>query len=182
MNYFKLLTLLLLTFVLYYGQTEHIQVFAEGNYEEKHQSQDDKSLDDDFWEDIGEFIGWGAIIALGITGAIYPIRRIIKLNGINNFGIKKTCISIAKFLGKNHLFIGILTFLLSIFHGLTMYLSELKLDDEMVIGLASLLFMGIAIIVGVVMFKNKKFLKLKKAHTTLMALTLLTIIFHIISS
>ena len=52
--------------------------------------------------------------------------------------------------------IGIIALALSIFHGVTMYLSEGKLEREGIIGLGAVIFMIVAGILGTVLYKNKK--------------------------
>ena len=78
--------------------------------------------------------------------------------------------------------IGIIALALSIFHGVTMYLSEGKLESEGIIGLGAVIFMMVAGILGTVLYKNKKVKSLRTTHTILIAFALIIGFVHIFIS
>ena len=134
------------------------------------------------YEEIGEMVGWGTVVAMGAAGILFPIRKSAKWIIKNYPESKNIYISISKFFGKYHLLIGIIALALSIFHGVAMYLSEGRLEGQGIIGLGAFILMVIAGIFGTVLFKNKKVKSLRTTHTILIAFALLTGFVHIITS
>ena len=63
-----------------------------------------------------------------------------------------------------------------------MYLSEGRLESEGIIGLGAFIFMMIAAIFGMVLFKNKKAKSLRTTHTILIGFALIIALVHIITS
>ncbi len=159
----------------------------DDDYEEEYEYQEDESEDgeedeDGPYEDIGEMVGWGAVIAMGTGALIFPLRRSMKTVITNFPEAKSIFISITKFFGKYHIFIGVIALALSIFHGVAMYLSEGELESEGIIGLGAVILMVIAGILGTALYKNKKSKSLRTAHTILIVFAILIGIAHIFVS
>jgi hypothetical protein len=134
------------------------------------------------YEKIGETLGWGAIIAMGVAGVIYILRRSTK-TVVNKFpDAKDKFISVTRFLGKYHIGIGVIALILSIIHGVLMYLSEGRLDGDGLIGLGSVIFMALASILGSVLYKMKKVKSLRISHSALIALAFIVALIHIIGA
>ena len=108
------------------------------------------------FKEIGKVVGWGTVVAMGAAGVIFPIRRSAKWVITNYPKSKNIFISISKFIGKYHMLIGIMALALSIFHGVTMYLSEGELGGKGIIGLGAVIFMIVAGILGTIFYKTKK--------------------------
>lgn len=183
MNYFKFLFIALLTVGIFYGTSEMIHVSADDHFYEDydmmghdHHYYGYEKHENEFLEDVGKFIGWSSLVVFCIAGLIYPFRRILKIDGFQ--GIKP----LTRFLGKNHRLIGFLALFVSITHGFLMYFSERKIDDDLLIGIVAVIFMGASAIIGLSFFKNRKVLKLKYTHTSFIVVTLLIILLHIFSS
>ena len=149
----------------------------EGKYENYEGGEEDSPF-----EEIGKTAGWGTVIAMGAAGLIFPLRRSMKLVTTSLPGAKRLFISISKFFGKYHILIGILALLLSIFHGITMYLNEGELESEGIIGLGAVILMVIAGILGAVLFKNKKVKTLRTTHSILIAFAILITAVHILAT
>lgn len=182
MNYLKVLFIPLLVFALYIGTAGIDTVLADKDEKYERYEEHGENQLEELFEELGEFLGWTATVALGVAGMIFPIRRLTK-SVITHFPSFKTIyISIAKFLGKYHISIGILALNLTIIHGITMLISEGELDDDGVIGLVSFIFMVIASIVGAVLFKNKKIKRVRTTHTTVIVITLFTVVLHVFVS
>ncbi|WP_342431514.1 hypothetical protein [Neobacillus sp. FSL H8-0543] len=173
---------ILFVFGLSYVVIESNQVSADDDFEEKYEIHEEDDDEEGTYEEIGKTIGWGTVIAMGAAGLIFPIRRSAKWIITNYPKSKNIFISISKFLGKYHLYLGLIALALSIFHGVAMYLSEGKLESEGIIGLGAVIFMMIAGILGTVLFRNKKVNILRTTHTTLIAFALLIGFVHIITS
>ena len=131
------------------------------------------------YEELGENLGWGAVIAMGTAGVIFILRRSMKTVITNFPDSKNIFISISKFFGKYHILIGIIALAFSIFHGIAMYLSEGALEKDGIIGLGSVIFMAIASIIGAVLFKKKKLKSLRTTHTALIGLAIVIGLVHI---
>ncbi|WP_431027400.1 hypothetical protein [Lysinibacillus sp. LZ02] len=183
MRYLKILCIALtFIFSIQYVTT----VFADDDFEEHYEYGDEHSdkedHEDERYEDIGKLIGWSSLLAIGAAGLIFPIRRIMK-SVITTFPqSKQLYISITKFLGKYHILIGIAALMLSICHGVLMYLNEGELESEGIIGLAAVILMIIAAIMGAVLFKNKKVKSLRTTHTILVTFGVVIALFHIFIS
>ena len=87
-----------------------------------------------------------------------------------------------KYLGKYHIYIGILALLLSIGHGLLMYFSEGELESEGIVGLGAVILMIVAGIFGAILYKKKKGKGLRFFHTMLISITIIVVVFHILIS
>lgn len=147
---------------------------------EHHETKWDK--EDKGIEEIGQLVGWGSIFVIGAAGLIFPMRRLTK-TVMNNFpSMKQFYFSSTKFLGKYHIYIGIIALLLSIGHGLLMYLSEGELEIEGLVGLGAVILMIVAGIVGGILYKNKKMKNLRFAHKVLMAFTIIVGVLHVLIS
>ncbi|MFO7317122.1 MAG: hypothetical protein C0P75_008705 [Bacilli bacterium] len=184
MNYLKLLMALIFCFALI-CTSGHI-AFADDDFGEHHEHYEwgygKKEHIDDRYEDAGEMIGWGTVITFAVAGLIFPMRRLTKPMITTFPSIKQIYISLTKFLGKYHILIGIVTVLLSICHGILMYLHEGRLEDEGVSGLVSAIVLGIAGLIGLMLFNNKKVKSLRTTHMTLIAVTMVIALFHIFIS
>ncbi len=152
--------------------------FYQENYE--HNGEDHKK--DSAFEEIGELLGWGTAIVVGIAWLLFPVRRSAKMILTNIPEAKTLFISISRFLGKNHVFIGVTALVLSIVHGIFMYISEGKLESEGFTGIASVLFMVIAGIIGMVLMKNKKAKSARTTHIILLVFATVIGAFHILIS
>lgn len=181
MKSFKMLLISLLSiFVVSFVPIESNFVSADDDFEEKYEYHGE-DREDEAYEEIGEMAGWGTVLASVAAGILFPIRKSAKWILTNIPEGKRIFISISKFFGKYHLFIGIVALALSLFHGVTMYLSE-GLEIEGMVGLGAFILMIIASVFGTILFKNKKVKSLRTTHTVLMAFTLLIGFIHIIAS
>jgi hypothetical protein len=167
-------------FVISFVTIESNFVSADDDFEEKYEYHGE-DREEEAYENIGEMAGWGTVLTMGAAGILFPIRKSAKWILTNVPEVKSIFISISKFFGKYHLFIGIVALTLSLFHGVAMYLSE-GLEIEGMIGLGALILMVLASIFGTVLFKNKKVKSLRTTHTVLMAITLLIGFVHIVTS
>jgi len=184
MKFFKLLLIsLLATFTINFVTIESNTVSADDDFEEKyeHHGEEGDSVTEKY-EDIGKLVGWSTVIAMGAAGVIFPMRRTSKWAIKNIPELKSIFISISKFFGKYHLFIGIIALALSISHGMIMYISEGELETEGIIGLIAFSFMLIAGVFGTLLFKNKKMKNLRITHTLLIGFALFIVFVHIIAS
>ncbi len=172
---------ILVIMTINYVTTASNLVYADDDFEKYHENHEGVKGEDSY-EDIGEAVGWGTVITMIIAGLIYPIRRSMKLVITNFPGLKKMYISISRFFGKYHIFIGIIALVLSIIHGIFMYLSDGELESEGIIGLGAVGLIVIASIVGSVLFKNKKVKSLRTTHTILIVLAFLVGAIHIFVS
>lgn len=166
---------------LNYGFFADNIAFADDDYYEENYDREDHE-DDGALKDLGELIGWGAAILMGVAGLLFPIRKSAKMILTNFPNAKTLFISISKFLGKNHVFIGLTALVLSIAHGISMYISEGELESEGFTGIASVLLMVIAGVVGMVLMKNKKAKSARTTHTILLVFALIIAGFHILIS
>ncbi|NMD69714.1 hypothetical protein HHO41_05395 [Bacillus sp. DNRA2] len=175
---------LLFVFALNFVTTGNNLVSADDDDDKKYEQYEggEERGEDSPYEDLGKTVGWGTVIAMGTAGIIFPLRRSMKAVTTNFPEAKKGFIALTKFFGKFHIPIGIIALGLSIFHGITMYLSEGELESEGIIGLGSVVLMAIAGIVGAVLFKNKKAKSLRTTHTILIAFALLIGAVHIFAS
>ena len=163
--------------VLYVTSNE--VVFADDDEEYEHHDRKEGGEDEGL-EEIGEMVGWGSVFVIGAAGLIYPTRRLTK-SVITNFpSMKQLYLSVTKFLGKYHIYIGIIALLLSIGHGILMYLSEGELESEGIVGLGAVILMIVAGIVGAILYKNKKVKNLRFVHTMLMLFAIIVgLLLHI---
>ncbi|WP_071394769.1 hypothetical protein [Bacillus tuaregi] len=176
-----LLIALFFVFSLSYVAVGSNVVSADDDYEEDYENHDEEEKEE-IYEELGETLGWASVIAMVAAGLLFPFRKSAKWIVIHYPRLKTHYISIVKFFGKYHLAIGIIAFAVTIFHGVTMYLSEGKLGDDGIIGLGSGILMVIAGIIGFFLFKNKKVKILRTTHMILFAFALLIGVVHIIAS
>jgi hypothetical protein len=163
--------------------------FADDDFDDKYENHEeggdyehgDGGKDGEF-EEIGETVGWGTVIAMGAAGLIFPIRRSAKTIIKSYPESKNVYLSISKFFGKYHILIGIAALALAIFHGTMMFLSEGELEGEGIVGLGSGVLMAIAGILGIFLFKNKKLKNLRTTHTILIAFAIGIGLIHIFAS
>ena len=180
MKYLKILLMsFLFIFTLSYVTIGSNLVSADDDFDEKYENHEESDSEEGAFKEIGGMVGWGTVVAMGAAGVIFPIRRSAKWVIKNYPESKNIFISISKFFGKYHILIGIIALALSIFHGVTMYLSEGELEGQGIIGLGAVILMVIAGIVGSVLYKNKKVKSLRTAHITLTAFALLIGFIHI---
>lgn len=151
-------------------------------YQEYGEHREGGKHDDEAYEDVGEALGWGTAIAMGAAGIIFILRRSMK-TVITKFPDSKSIfISLSKFFGKNHIWIGVIALVLSIIHGVLMFLSEGELDGDGIIGLGSVIFMAIASAIGAVLVKKKKLKSLRTTHTIFIGLAVVIGLIHIIAA
>lgn len=184
MKYLKILLISFLSiFILSFVTLERNFVSANdvyaGKYENHEEHGDNK---EGAYKEIGGMVGWGTVMSMGAAGLIFPIRKSAKWILKNYPASKSLFISISKFFGKYHLFIGTAAITLGIFHGVTMYLSEGELETGGVIGLGALILMMIAGVFGAALFKNKKVKSLRSLHAILIAFAILIVFIHIVTS
>jgi hypothetical protein len=183
MKYFKMLLILFLSiFIISFITIESNFVSADDDFEEKYENHGEDDDSEEVYEEIGKTAGWGTIIAIGAAGILFPLRKSAKWIIKNYPESKNIFIFIFKFFRKYHLFIGTIALALSLFHGVTMYLSEGELKIEGIIGLGALLLLMIAGIFGMILYKYKKVRSLRNTHTILIAFALLIGFVHIIIS
>jgi hypothetical protein len=184
MKYFKMLLISLLSiFIISFVTNESNFVSADDGYEEKYEThREDHDGEGEVYEDIGSTFGWGTIIAMGAAAIIFPLRKSAKWIIKTYPQSKIIFLSISKFFRKYHLLIGTVALVLSLFHGVAMYLSEGGLEIEGIIGLGAFIFMLIAAIFGTILSKNKKVKSFRTAHTILIAIALLIGFVHIITA
>lgn len=188
MKYFKLMFMAFsFVFLLTFASSVSSIVFADYDYGEKYEYHEDewyheKGHKDGPYEDIGELVGWGTVIAMGAAVLILPLRRSMKQVISHLPSTKNIFISISRFFGKYHIYIGVSALALSIIHGAIMYLNEGRLKDEGIIGLGAVIAMAIAGILGTILSKNKKSISLRTTHTIFMIFALLIGIGHIFIS
>ena len=184
MKYFKMLLISFLSIVTISVVTiESNFVSADDDFEQNYENHGENHDDSEgAYEDIGKTVGWGTVIAMGAAGVLFPIRKSAKWIITNYPESKNILISISKFFRKYHLFIGTIALALSLFHGVTMYLSEGELKIEGIIGLGALLLLMIAGIFGIILYKNKKVKSLRTTHIILITFAFLIVFVHIITS
>ena len=184
MKFFKMILISFLSiFIISFVTIGINSVSADNEFEEKYENHgEDDDRGEDAYEEIGEMVGWGTVIAMGAAGILFPIRKSAKWIITNYPKSKNIFITLSKFFRKYHLLIGIIALALSIFHGIAMYLSEGRLEREGIIGIGAFIFMMIAAIFGTILFKNKKVKSLRTTHTILIAFALLIAFVHIITS
>ncbi len=185
MKYLQMLLVsLLFVFAFNYAPTGSNLVFADDDIEQFYENPggEKEHGENGPYEDIGKTIGWGTIIAMGIAGLIFPIRRSMKWVITNLPGAKNIFISVSKNLGKYHIFIGMAALALGTTHGVAMFLDKGELESEGIIGLGAVVLMVLAGIVGAVLFKHKKMKSLRTAHSSLIAFAILMGCIHIFAS
>lgn len=184
MNFLKwFLISLLITFTIGFVTLDNHFGFADDDFDERHEYHyDDYKHEEEAYEDLGETVGWGTLIAMGAAGLILPIRKSAKWT-IRKFPkSKRFYLSSSKYLGKYHLFFGIMAIVLSAGHGVAMYISEGELESEGIIGLVAFLLMIIAAVFGTAIFKNKKVKSYRTTHTILIVLALFIGLVHLFTS
>ena len=180
MKYLKMLLMsFLFIFTLSYVTIGSNIVSADDDFDERYENHEESDSKEGAFKEIGGMVGWGTVVAMGAAGVIFPIRKSAKWVITNYPKSKNRFILISKFIGKYHLLIGVIALALSIFHGVTMYLSEGGLEGQGIIGLGAVILMMIAGILGSVLNKNKKVKSLRTAHMTLTAFALLIVFIHI---
>lgn len=184
MQYFKMLLISLFAiFTISFVTIGTSLVSADDDFEDKYENHgEEHEHGDETYEDIGEMVGWGTIIAMGAAAIIFPIRKSAKWILKNYPASKKLYISLSKLFGKYHLLIGAIALGLSMLHGVAMYLSEGALESEGVIGLGAVILMVLAAIFGTVLYKHKKVKSLRTTHVVLMVFAFLIGFVHIITS
>lgn len=183
MRRFQLLFMaLLIVLSLNYGIFANDIANADDFYQENYEHHGEDHEEDSALEEIGELLGWGAAIAMGVAGLLFPVRKSAKMILTKIPNAKTFFITISRLLGKNHVFIGVLALGLSIAHGISMYVSEGKLESEGLTGVAAVLLMVIASIIGMILMKNKKAKSARTIHTTLLVFALVIGAFHILIS
>ncbi len=184
MNYLKVFFISFLIFALFYGNIGLKSVSADDDENDfyEHHEEGLEGNENELYEEIGELIGWGTAASLCVAGALFPMRRLTKIIANNFKGHKKPYLFFARLLGKYHILIGITALILSIVHGIVMYLSEGELESEGIIGLGAVLFLFMASAAGLILHKNKKTKSIRATHITLIAITLFTAVFHIFVS
>jgi hypothetical protein len=185
----KYMKLLMLTFLLLigFGAVANTVVFAddddekyEYNFEGEYgEGRGGHGEDEGPFEELGKMLGWGTAAAMGAAGVFFPMRRSMKWTIAQWPSAKSSVISLTKFLGKIHVPLGIIALVISIVHGVTMFISEGELEGEGIIGLASVIFLAIAAIFGATLLKNKKSKTVRTIHISLIGLALLIGLFHI---
>ncbi|MBB6445138.1 hypothetical protein [Bacillus benzoevorans] len=190
MRYAKLLMIVFLL-LIGIGAGAKTVVFADDDDDERYEynyqgeygkHSDGRDEEDGPYEEIGKMLGWGTAAAMGAAGVFFPIRRSMKWTIANLPSAKSFVISLTKFLGKIHVPLGIAALVISIVHGVTMFMSEGELEGEGFIGLASVIFMAIAAIFGATLMKNKKAKTVRTIHISLLGLALLIAIIHIFTA
>lgn len=182
MKYLKLGALVLIVmFTFHFAAAGSSVVYADDDEREEHYEGPEGRDGEGVFEDVGGNVGWGTVIAMGAAGLILPVRRSMKSVIKKAPGAKTLVLSTAKFLGKYHIFIGILALILVGFHGTLMYLSEGELEGEGILGLGAAILMVTAGILGAFLFRNKKAKSLRTTHTIIVAIAILIAVVHIAS-
>lgn len=133
-------------------------------------------------KEVGELLGWGAAIAIVTAGLLFPVRRSAKIVLQKVPSAKKIFIAFSKFLGKNHVLIGIFALVLVITHGVSMLVNEWEFEFEALTGIGTFSFMLIAAMFGIFLIKNKKAKRMRNIHITLLVFALLIGVVHIFLS
>lgn len=171
---------------LSFGSTASNLVYADDDGEKYENyggyGEEGEKGEDGPYEEVGETLGWGTVIAMGAAGVIFILRRSTKTVITNFPDLKNIFIAISKFFGKYHIWIGVLALVFGISHGVTMYLSEGELETDGIIGVASVVFMAIAGIIGAVLFKKKKLKSLRISHTALIGLAIVIGLIHVVGA
>lgn len=179
-----MLTVSILCLLVYFtiGQTNY--AFAdddETEFYEQYEYEKGKE-ESEAAEEGGELLGWGAVAAALLAGALLPLRRQANLI-IKIFPNAKTFfISLLKTLAKWHMPIGVVAFALTLAHGVLMYFSEGELEIREYAGIAATILMGIAAIFGVILAKNKANSLIRSTHIGLLFAAGAFIVFHVLSS
>lgn len=130
-------------------------------------------------EEIGEAMGWGTVgLAVG-AGMLYPVRRFSKRVNKSFPNSKKEMAKFSRSFGKIHMPIGITAVLLSILHGVLMYLDEEALEANEWLGIITSGFFILAAFIGVGLWKNKRLRFLRKTHIGLLIVATIIAIIHI---
>ncbi|MBY0124346.1 hypothetical protein [Bacillus sp. S/N-304-OC-R1] len=132
-------------------------------------------------KEAGGLVGWGAVVGIGLAGALFPIRRSSKVVIKKVPSVKNLVITTSRLLGKYHVHLGILVIILTIIHGIAMYIGKGELGIQGVIGLMSFVLLMTASIIGGFLIKNKKSKSFRKAHMVLVILFILVGAVHILS-
>jgi len=134
------------------------------------------------FEEGGELLGWGSVIAIGGAAVIMPLRRnSSKL--IKTFpNAKASIVSGLKLFSKSHIWIGALAVTLSAIHGVLMYLNEGEFGFREFAGTLSVGFMAIAAIFGVMLAKNKGKKQIRSIHFGLLTVAVIIAAVHIATS
>lgn len=122
------------------------------------------------------------MIAIFIAGSILPFRKVAKTILTSIPASKKFIVSILKFLGKYHVLIGFSTLLISLFHGISLFLSEGELETEGFTGILALLFLLFASFFGIYLLKNKKSKSVRRFHLSMLTLSVSIGVLHIFIS
>lgn len=173
-----LITFLIIVAFNFAGHSNN-HVFAD-DHGDKYEHEAEHEKGNDQLKEIGELVGWGAVIGMGFAGALFPIRRSSKIIITRIPNAKGLVISVSKWLGKYHVIIGILVMFLIILHGVSMYAAEGELETEGVIGLLSFLLLLLASLFGGFLIKNKKSKFFRKIHFILIILAGSIGILHIL--
>lgn len=161
----------------YYGQYDKYE--NDKGYGEH---RDGKKEKDGPYEELGETLGWGTVIAMGAAGVIFILRRSMKTVITRFPDAKNIFVSISRFFGKYHIGIGIVALVLSITHGVLMFLNEGRLDKDGIIGLGSVIFMAIASVLGAVLAKKKKVKSVRLTHTIFIVLAIVIALIHVVGA
>ncbi len=155
-------------------------VLADDHDKEKYYHHNEHEDDEDsVFEEIGEVAGWGAVILMGASGVLYPLRRSTKIMLSKISSAKKCTIAFSRFIGKHHILFGISALIISIVHGIFMFIDEDELELEALTGIGSFLLMVGAALVGGFLFKNKKAKNVRTIHILLIVLASMSGVFHI---
>ncbi|MGJ7922675.1 hypothetical protein [Neobacillus sp. LXY-4] len=172
-----IMTAFLFTFV--FAFFANIIVSADDFEDEKYEQYDEDDEKEGPFEEFGKMVGWGTAISMGAAGILLPVRRTTKTIVKKAPSAKKFVLTLSQFLGKRHVFFGIIALGLSLLHGVFMFLSEGELEGEAISGIGSVLFMSIAAGFGFALLKNKKTKRVRTVHITLLGITVLLGMFHI---
>ncbi len=172
--------LLMILFLIFLSLFSGYVVFADDDDHDRYREHEEE----EWTEEAGETLGWGAIAFAGGAGLLFPLRRgyprIVKF--ITDKQLKKRLSMLLKWVAKWHVPAGILALMIASVHGITMFLAEGELEGEGILGLAGLILMILAGLFGAYLTRKKQARRVRNIHIGLLLSAGLLILIHIAAS
>ena len=176
----SILALFILSFVAQpsFADDDHHK-YRTGEYYNDYNDEHDEN---EALEEGGELLGWGTVIAIGGASVLMPLRRGSR-SLIKKFpNAKSGIISTLRLVGKSHIWIGALAIILSIIHGVMMYINEREFGFDEISGTISVGLMAIAAVFGVLLMKNKGSKQYRSFHFAFLIVAVIIGAVHVLIS
>ncbi|MGJ7034848.1 hypothetical protein [Anoxybacillus eryuanensis] len=175
----SIVSVLLFCLSLYFVMHSSNIVFADD--ETKFHEQYGES-EEEVFEEVGEMLGWGAIMIASFSGILFPFRR--QASHLSKMFPKgKSLVTFTlRMLGKWHVRAGIVAFLLMLSHGGLMYISEEELGIREYVGGIATMLIAMATLVGFILLKQRRNNVVRVAHISLLSIAGILTAVHILLS